>query len=224
MFIMQTNGSNITSWKQIARVIDHSMLKPDASLEDIKQVCEETIKYGFASLAVNPSVIPYCRKYLEGSDVVIDSSIGFPFGQNTIDTKVFEVRNALSNGAKEIDYVINIVELKAGYLKNVKEEMLRIKEAAGDFVVKAIIETCYLTQDEKKQMAELCVESGLDFIKTSTGFSPGGATKEDVSLLNSIACGQVGVKAAGGMTSLDKVLTMLEAGATRIGTKYSVKI
>ncbi|MEW6226539.1 MAG: deoxyribose-phosphate aldolase [Bacillota bacterium] len=216
--------TSIRTLRQLAGLVDQSLLHPDAFLEEFDSLCKGAKKYRFASVAVNPAAVPYCASQLEGTGVLVCAAVGFPFGQNTVRTKVFETRDAIANGAREIDYVLNIVELKAGHWGYILDEMVRVKETAAPLVVKVILETCFLTQDEKRRACELAVDAGLDFVKTSTGFGPGGATVEDVSLMRRVVGDQLGVKASGGMSNLDKVLAMVTHGATRIGTRFGVEI
>jgi len=207
-----------------ASFIDHTLLKPDATKEQIKQLCEEAKKYGFASVCVNPYWVKDCKQILKGTKVNVCTVIGFPLGATTTATKVFETAQAIEQGADEIDMVINIGLLKARDYERVKEDIKEVVDAASGRLVKVIIETCLLSDEEKVKACQLAVDAGAAFVKTSTGFSTGGATMEDVALMRKTVGEQVGVKASGGIRSLAEMLKMIDAGATRIGTSSGVKI
>ncbi|MED3661518.1 deoxyribose-phosphate aldolase [Ureibacillus sp. FSL K6-8385] len=207
-----------------AAFIDHTLLKPDATKEQIKQLCEEAKKYGFASVCVNPYWVKYCKRFLEGANVKVCTVVGFPLGATTTETKVFETKQAIENGADEIDMVINIGLLKTRDYERVKEEIRQVVDAAAGRLVKVIIETCLLTEEEKVKACQLAVEAGAAFVKTSTGFSTAGATAEDVALMRKTVGEQIGVKASGGIRSFVDMKKMIEAGAERIGTSSGVKI
>ena len=209
---------------KLAKYIDHTLLKADASLEAIKKLCDEAREYDFKSVCVNTCNIEFCRKQLEGSDVLVCCVIGFPLGAMTTESKVFETRDAISKGADEVDMVINIGRLKDNDLEYVTNEIRQIKEACGDKVLKVIIETCLLTDEEKVNACRCILEAGADFVKTSTGFSTGGATFEDVALLKKTVKDNCLIKAAGGVKTKDDFLKMIELGANRIGTSSGTKL
>ena len=209
----------------INSMIDHTLLKPNSSKDEIEQLCNEAIKYQFAAVCVNPYYVSYCKKLLKNTDVKIATVVGFPLGASTKNTKVFETIDAINKGADEIDMVINIAALKDGVYQVVSDEIKDIVKAAHKKVlVKVIIETCLLNDDEKKKACELALEAGADFVKTSTGFSTGGATVEDVKLMKSVVGDKMQVKASGGIRDLEAAKMMIEAGATRLGTSSGVKI
>lgn len=216
---------NITM-KELAQFIDHTILKPYVSSKEIKKVCDECKEYGFKMIATNSAPVAFCKEQLKGSDVHVGAAISFPLGQTTIETKAAEVRNAVKDGCDEIDYVINITELKNRNYEYLKREMKEIVSVCrkNNIISKVIFENCYLTKDEIVKMCEIALEVKPDFIKTSTGFGTGGATVEDVKLMKSIVKDAVKVKAAGGIRNLETVLAMIEAGAERIGTSSGVKI
>ena len=209
--------------QKILSSCDHTLLSQTATWNDIREVCNDGIKYGVASVCIPPSFVARAKDYV-GSRLKICTVIGFPNGYQTTAVKVFETKDAIENGADEIDMVINIGELKArnfGYLMN---EIAEIKAACGDKTLKVIIETCLLSESEKMEMCRVVSLSGADFIKTSTGFSSAGATVEDVRLMRDSSDERVKVKAAGGIASLQDAWDMLEAGADRLGTSRVVKI
>ncbi|SYX82404.1 deoxyribose-phosphate aldolase [Paenibacillus alvei] len=209
----------------IARMIDHTMLKADAVQADIAKLVEEAKQYQFASVCVNPTWVAYCAEQLAGTEVKVCTVIGFPLGASTSAVKALETQDAIANGATEVDMVINIGELKAGNDEFVLKDIEAVvKAASGKALVKVIIETCLLTDEQKVRACELAVKAGADFVKTSTGFSTGGATREDVALMRKTVGQQTGVKASGGVRSLEDVNSMIEAGATRIGASSGVSI
>lgn len=208
----------------IAQMIDHTLLKPEATKQEIITLCEEAKKYHFASVCVNPTWVPLSTECLKDSDVLVCTVIGFPLGASSIQTKIFETKNAILNGAIEIDMVINIGALKSGDLNTVKEEIEAVVEAADGRIVKVIIETCLLTEEEKVIACELAKVAGAHFVKTSTGFSHGGATVEDVMLMRKIVGNKMGVKASGGIRSKEQVEAMIKAGASRIGASKGIEI
>lgn len=207
-----------------ASMIDHTLLAPDATAEQIESLCLEAKKYGFASVCVNPSWVKYCHSLLQDTSVKVCTVIGFPLGATTSKTKAFETKNAIENGADEIDMVINIGLLKARDYEQVQEDIQQVVDAAMGRTVKVIIETCLLTEEEKVKACELAVNAGAHFVKTSTGFSTGGATAEDVQLMRKTVGKDCGVKASGGIRSLSDMKKMIEAGANRIGASSGVKI
>jgi len=208
----------------INKLIDHTLLKPDATYEAIKTLCDEARQYDFMSVCVNPHFVPTCRDLLKGSDVKVCTVIGFPLGQTLASVKVFETLEAIKNGADEIDMVINVSNLKAKRDDLVYEEIRLIKKACGNRTLKVIIETCLLTDEEKVRACQLSKKAGADFVKTSTGFSTGGATVADVALMRQTVGPSMGVKASGGVRSLEDLKAMVAAGATRIGTSSGVKL
>lgn len=212
--------------KELAGYFDHTLLKAFVTDEDFKKLCDDADKYGFKMVAINSAPVALCKKYLKDSPVHVGAAISFPLGQTTIETKVFETKNAIENGADEIDYVINIVELKNKNYDYIKREMEAIVAVCRENGVlsKVIFENCYLTKDEIAKVAEIAREVKPDFIKTSTGFGTGGATVEDVKLMKSIVGDDVKVKAAGGIRDLETCLAMIEAGAERIGSSSSIEI
>lgn len=209
----------------IAGMIDHTLLRADATQEEITKLTAEAKQYGFASVCVNPAWVSYSKEQLSGTDVKVCTVIGFPLGASTSAVKAYETQDAIANGAAEVDMVINIGELKAGNDVLVQQDIESVvKAASGKAIVKVIIETCLLTDDEKVRACKLAVQAGADFVKTSTGFSKGGATKEDVALMKNTVGEQAEVKASGGVRSLEDVKLMIEAGATRIGASSGVSI
>ena len=212
--------------QSLAAVLDHTLLKPDATSADIVRLCEEAMHYRFACVSVNPCWIALAHSALSGSGVAVGSVVGFPFGASLTHNKREEGESALRLGARELDMVIHIGALKGGDNATVQSDVRTMVELAHDAgsTLKAILETCLLTLEEKLRASEICVAAGVDFLKTSTGFSTGGAIVKDVSLLRGVAGGRCGVKAAGGIRTLDSVRDMLEAGASRIGTSSGVAI
>ena len=206
------------------KLIDHTLLKQDASPEQIVQLCEEAKEFDFMSVCVNPAYVPLAAKCLEGSDVKVCTVIGFPLGMNLTKTKVEEAELCIKEGADEIDMVINVGMLKAGHDDYVEEEIRLLKAVAGSKVLKVIIETCLLTDEEKVRACEASKRAGADFVKTSTGFSTGGATVHDVALMRKTVGPDMGVKASGGVRTHEDLLAMVEAGASRIGTSNGTKI
>lgn len=210
---------------ELNRLIDHTLLKPESTKADILKVVEEAKQYHFATVMVNPCWIATVAPLLEGSDVLPACVIGFPLGANTKAVKVFETKDAIANGAKEIDMVINIGELKGGNDAYVIDEIRAVKEACGSLCLKVIIETCLLNEEEKIRATKDVVKAGADFVKTSTGFSTAGATVEDVRLMKKETEGSdTLVKAAGGVRNHDDLLAMVEAGASRIGTSKGTQL
>ena len=209
--------------KEILSKCDHTLLAQGATWADIKAICDDGIKYSTASVCIPASHVKQAKEYV-GDKLAICTVIGFPNGYSTTATKVFECRDALANGADEIDTVINVGHLKAGMYDEILAELKALKEACGDKILKVIIETCLLTEPEKIKMCELVTASGADFIKTSTGFSTGGATREDVALFAKYVGDGVQIKAAGGISSLEDAEAFINLGATRLGTSRIVKI
>lgn len=210
--------------KNLASFIDHTILKPDSTKEEVKKVCTEAKKYKFASVCVNPYYVELVSKELNNTDINTTCVVGFPLGQSTSETKGFETKEVIKLGADEIDMVINIAALKNRELDTVKKDIESVIKAASGKTVKVIIETCLLNRDEKILACETAKNCGADFVKTSTGFSVGGATTEDVKLMKSIVGENMGVKASGGVRTLKDAKTLIKAGASRIGASSSVDI
>ncbi len=210
--------------KNILSKVDHTLLSQGATWDEIKVLCDDAVKYGTASVCVAPSFVERCAQYLDGKDVKVCTVIGFPNGYSTSATKVFETTNAIQNGADEIDMVINIGDVKMGGYDKILNEIKLIKTACGDKVLKVIIETCLLTDKEKVEMCRVVSQSGADFIKTSTGFSSGGATFDDVKLFAENVEKHVKIKAAGGISSIEDAEKFISLGAERLGTSRIVKI
>lgn len=209
---------------KLNKYIDHTILKPETTKEQVAQILAEAKEYDFASVCVNPTWVAYAAQELKDSDVKVCTVIGFPLGANTPAVKAFETQNAIENGADEIDMVINIGALKSKNDELVLEDIKAVVEASGDKLVKVIIETCLLTEEEKVKACQLSKEAGADFVKTSTGFSTGGATVEDVALMRKTVGSDMGVKASGGARSYEDAIAFIEAGATRIGASSGVAI
>jgi deoxyribose-phosphate aldolase len=216
----------VSSLQDIARLIDHTLLRADASAAEVENLCAEACEYGFASVCVNPYWVPASASALAGSDVKVCTVIGFPLGANATATKVFETEHAVNAGASEVDMVINIGELKSGHSEAVRRDIQDVARAAhgSGAILKVILETALLTDAEKVAACELANEAGVEFVKTSTGFSTGGATVADVSLMRKTVGPEMGVKASGGIRTLADVNKMVAAGATRIGASAGVKI
>ncbi|HLS66144.1 MAG TPA: deoxyribose-phosphate aldolase [Pseudogracilibacillus sp.] len=211
--------------KEIAAYIDHTLLKPESTEEDVMQLCKEAFTYQFKSVCVNANLVKPAVKYLNQTDIGVTSVIGFPLGATTTRTKVFEASEAIENGATELDMVIQIGALKAKEDKLVYEDIAQVVKTAADAaLVKVIIETGLLTDEEKRRACTIAQEAGAHFVKTSTGFHGGGATVEDVRLMRDIVGEDVGVKASGGIRTYKALLDMIDAGATRIGASSSVDI
>ena len=209
---------------KLSKYIDHTLLKADASLKAIEKLCDEAKEYDFKSVCVNTCNIPFCKKQLEDSDVLVCCVIGFPLGQMSTEAKVAETKDAIIKGADEVDMVINIGRLKDQDYEYVTDEIRKIKLACGDKTLKVIIETCLLTDVEKVKACECILEAKADFVKTSTGFSTSGATFEDVALLKKTVGDKCQVKAAGGVRSREDFDKMIALGADRIGTSSGTKL
>lgn len=206
-------------------MIDHTLLKQDATKEQVEKICAEAKEYTFASVCVNPTWVKISAELLTGTPVKVCTVIGFPLGASTPETKAFETTDAINNGASEIDMVLNVGALKSEDLDLVRRDIEAVVNSAkGKAIVKVILETCLLTKDEIKVASQLSKDAGADFVKTSTGFSSGGATFEDVALMREVVGPDLGVKASGGVRSLEDVQKMIEAGATRIGASSGVQI
>ncbi|SHO48718.1 deoxyribose-phosphate aldolase [Anaerocolumna xylanovorans] len=208
---------------EMLRYVDHTLLKAVASWEDIKQLCEEALEFQTASVCIPPSYVGRIKKEY-GDRLTICTVIGFPLGYNTKETKAFECKQALEDGASEIDMVINLTDVKNGEYKKIEEEIALLKQITGDKILKVIIETCYLTKEEKIAMCHAVTNANADFIKTSTGFGTNGATLEDVALFKEHIGPAVRIKAAGGVRSLEDLRAFIEAGCSRIGTSSAVNL
>ncbi len=209
----------------IASLIDHTALKPETSKEQIEKLCGEAVEYGFASVCVNPCYVSLCSQLLKDSKIKVCTVIGFPLGATTSAIKAAEATEAIENGAREVDMVINVGAVKSGDFDYVKKDIEAVVQAAkGKALVKVILETCLLTDEEKRLICRICKEAGADFVKTSTGFSTGGATVEDIKLMRDIVKPTMGVKASGGIRDYETAKAMIEAGASRIGASASVAI
>gem|GEM_PF-6651 len=208
----------------VAHLIDHTLLKANATQEEVGKLCEEARRFCFASVCVNPAYVPLSAQLLRGSGVKVCTVVGFPLGSTTPTVKAIESRDAIANGADEIDMVINVGALKSGNLQLVLDDIKAVREATRGKVMKVILETTYLTRDEKIKACELSKQAGADFVKTSTGFGPSGATVEDIRLMREMVGPTMGVKASGGIRDQETALKMVEAGATRIGASASVAI
>lgn len=208
----------------IGKTIDHTLLKAIGTADQVKELCVEAKKYGFASVCVNPGWVSLCARELSGSDVMVCTVIGFPLGANTSEIKAAEARLAVSQGANEVDMVINIGAAKGGDWKAVEDDIRSVVSAAGKATIKVIIETCYLSDAEKVKACEAAAKAGAHFVKTSTGFGTGGATAEDVRLMKKTVGDRLKVKASGGIRSYHDAILMLDAGADRIGASSGVAI
>ena len=209
---------------KLNKFIDHTILKPETTQEQVEKILSEAKEYDFASVCVNPTWVSLAAESLKDSDVKVCTVIGFPLGANTSAVKAFETEDAIANGADEIDMVINVGALKAGNDALVLDDIKAVVDASGDKLVKVIIEACLLTDDEKVRACQLSKEAGADYVKTSTGFSPGGATVADVALMRKTVGPDMGVKASGGARSYEDAIAFIEAGASRIGASSGVAI
>lgn len=209
---------------KINKLIDHTVLKAFATSDEIKKLCLEALEYDFASVCVNPANVKLAKELLQGSDVLVCTVIGFPLGANTIEVKAFETEDAVKNGAQEIDMVINVGKAKEHDYKYIEEEIKAVVAAAKGNLVKVIIETCYLTSEEMKNVCIAATNAKADFVKTSTGFGTGGAKAEDVALMKANISSDMQVKASGGVRSLADLEAMVAAGATRIGASSGAQI
>jgi len=208
----------------LAKYIDHTLLAPDASREQIRTLCEEAMQHGFYSVCLNSAQVPYAASCLTDKNVVICAVVGFPLGAGLSDTKAFEAERAIAAGAGEIDMVLNIGWLKEGLLEAVREDIAAVHRACGAVPLKVILETCLLSDEQKVQACEICRDLGVAFVKTSTGFSRSGATAEDVALMRKTVGAGVGVKASGGVRDYPTAVKMIEAGATRLGSSSGIAI
>ncbi len=210
--------------QKLAQIIDYAVLKADTASDDVDRACQEAMKYHFAAVCVNPSYVLLAAKLLHGSGVKVCAVVGFPLGASISTVKAIEARNALLNGADEIDMVLNIGALKSGESELVDEEVQMVRNVTEGHVLKVILETCLLTREEKVRACEIAISRGVNFIKTSTGFSKSGATIEDIKLIRKVVGIEMGVKASGGIETAEQAYVLLEAGATRIGTSRAVEI
>ena len=208
---------------EVLAKVDHTLLKPEAKWEDIKRICDEAAENSTASICINPAYVKQAVEYLQGR-IPVCTVIGFPLGANSTEVKVVEAKNAVANGADEIDMVINIGRLKGGEFDYVEDEIRKIKQAIGDKILKVIVETSLLTYAEKETMCEIVVKAGADYIKTSTGFSTGGATFEDIELFARCVAGRAKIKAAGGIRSVEDMEKFIALGADRLGTSSAMKL
>jgi deoxyribose-phosphate aldolase len=210
--------------EDLARYIDHTLLKPNATEKDIERLCAEALQYHFASVCVNSAYVELCARLLAGSGVKVCAVVGFPLGAMSTDAKAFETRYAVSHGADEIDMVINVGQLQAGNYAYVYDDIHAVVKAAAGHIVKVILETGLLNEDQKIAGCVLAKAAGADFVKTSTGFGPGGATPEDIALMRRIVGDDMGVKASGGIRDCSTAQKMMESGASRLGASASVSI
>ncbi|MFW5976826.1 MAG: deoxyribose-phosphate aldolase [Bacillota bacterium] len=216
--------------RDMAKMIDHTNLKPTATVSDIKKLCEEALEYDFASVCVLPVYVPLSSRLLDDSSVKVTTVVGFPLGGNTSETKAFETKNAIKNGAQEIDMVMSISAFKSEAYDMVESDIKAVVDATktagvtSDIIVKVILETCYLNKEEIINACQIIKNTGADFVKSSTGFAPENVTTEDISIMRKTVGRDIGVKAAGGIKNFDQALSMLDAGANRIGASAGVNI
>ncbi len=210
--------------RDINRFIDHTLLKADATFDDIKKLCEEAKRYNFFSVCVNQIYVNYSKELLKDSGVKVCTVVGFPLGATDVKTKIFETKRSIELGADEIDMVMNVGYMKSKMYESVLDEIKKMKEVCKDRVLKVIVETCLLTEDEKVDVVKLLIEGKADFIKTSTGFSTGGAKVEDIKLFKKVGENRISIKASGGIRDIKTAIDMIENGASRIGSSNSVKI
>ncbi|MEM3832237.1 MAG: deoxyribose-phosphate aldolase [Thermoprotei archaeon] len=223
---MNTQSNIKITREQLAKMIEHTLLRPDATRSDIEKLCRDAVEHGFYSVVVNPSYVSLAVSLLKNTEVRVVSVVGFPFGSTLPKVKAFEAEQVLKLGASEIDMVINIGALKDHNYELVKKDIEGVIKVARKYnaLVKVIIETCYLTDEEKVIACKIAEEAGADFVKTSTGFGTGGATIHDVELMRKSISKHIGIKAAGGIRTAEQALAMIKAGATRIGASRSVEI
>lgn len=209
---------------KLNKYIDHTLLKANATVSEIETLCKEAITHDFFSVCVNSGYVSYAKEFLKGTNVNVCSVVGFPLGAMSTRSKVFETEQAIDDGADEIDMVINVGWLQSGEVDKVREEIALIKKACGNKVLKVILETCYLTDDEKRLACKLSVEAGADFVKTSTGFGTGGATLSDVQLMKETVNGKAKIKASGGVRDFKTAMQYVDLGVQRIGTSNGIAI
>ncbi len=219
-----TKGWMMLGAKELGQFFDHTNLNPAASPTDITRLCSEAVEFNFFSVCVHPNYISLCKSKLSDTPVKVCTVVGFPLGQNTMDTKAFETKNSIALGADEIDMVINVAALKSGDLATVEDDIRNVVNAANKTLVKVIIESCLLDDSEIKQATQLCEKAGADFVKTSTGFSSGGATLKDIQTISQSRTTDIKIKASGGIKDLETALTFIEAGANRLGASKGVEI
>ena len=225
MTAMKMLTPNDVTYREVAKTIDHSLLRPELTLTDVEKGCELAARYEVASVCVRPADVALASKALQDSEVEVGTVIGFPHGSHTTATKVFEVQQALADGATEVDMVINIGWLRSGEDRRVEDDIIAVVQAsAGRALVKVILENAYLTDDEKVRGSKLTEAAGADFVKTSTGFAPTGATIEDLQLMRAAVSDEIRIKAAGGVRSLDALLEVMSVGATRAGATRTAEI
>jgi deoxyribose-phosphate aldolase len=210
--------------ESLARLLDHTILNPAHTLEDVRRTCREARRWGFHTVCAGPYDLPTVVEELSGSGVAVGAALAIPMGLGTARQKARAAEEAIAAGADEVDVVVNLTALKSGKWNDVAAELVALRQATSGKVLKLIFETCYLTDDEKRRLCEMCCQAALDFVKTSTGFGPGGATAEDIRLMTQAVGDRARVKAAGGIRSFADVQAMVEAGAVRIGTSSSVAI
>ena len=215
----KTLSSKTITYEELAKVIDHSLLKPEMTEAEVIAGCEIAKKYHVASVCAKPADVPLCVQLLQGTDVAVGTVVGFPHGSSTSATKVFETRDAIANGATEVDMVLNIGALRSGKYEYVRDDIRAVVQAAKEkgVLVKVILENAYLNDEQKVKACQLCEEAGADFVKTSTGYAPSGATIEDVKLMRATVSPHIQVKCAGGVRTLPALLDMIDAGVTRSG-------
>lgn len=223
---MERQPDPVTDPKAIARMIDHTILRPDATRENIVQLCHEAMQFGFAAVCVNPVWVKTAADVLTGSDVKVCTVVGFPLGASCSDVKAYETRRAILEGAGEIDMVLDIGALKGGDRRRVEFDIVSVARVTAEYglVLKVILETCLLSREEKITACELCMSAGAQYVKTSTGFSTGGATVEDVRLMKDTVGDRLKVKASGGIRTYQDAVAMIRSGASRLGTSSGVKI
>lgn len=217
------NGEKMDA-SRIAQLIDHTLLRPDATMGEIRRVCGEAVRFGFHSVCVNPFFVPEVKNVLTGSDVKVTTVTGFPLGMNLTNVKVYEAMESVMHGSDELDIVMNIGLAKSGRWKDVQKDIFDVISATRGVVHKVIIEACYLTREEKGEACRMVLDTGAEFLKTSTGFGPAGATVGDIQLIRSVVKDGCAIKASGGIKSLRQVQELISAGATRIGTSSGVVI
>ncbi|MBP1625826.1 MAG: deoC [Holophagaceae bacterium] len=222
--LQEIHSSSLPPRLDLAHLLDHTLLKATASAPEIDQLCEEALEHGFASVCINPLWVKRCADFLKGSRVGVCTVVGFPLGANTLVTKRQETEESLMNGAREVDFVMSLGHAKVGAWKDLRTEFRELRRITGSACLKVILETCLLEEEEKRMACQLAREEGLDFVKTSTGFSTGGATAEDVALMRQTVSTACGVKASGGIRTYDSAIKMLQTGATRLGVSASLSL